>query len=342
MAIWESVLISEVVPDVICNTGGSDIGQWYGPYKTERLAKKWPECARNNADNYAVFASAYWFSQFYGTPNVPKSKNGLLASSDDNQVGDVDASENIYTDVAGASTGDGPAYGDSGYFPDASELNDLANLGKSLQDPPSTLSGIPAQSSPGAAPTQAPGQPISSPACSKNSVAKIPKGFKVDDGNSDANDLLYRMREKLCNNDCSAPRGIQSGSNTISIGQNSGMTDCEINVAVSSDAEAYCYRSYPAVGVQWQECWDATQNIIDQCVAQAPNEGWWNGDHAYQFYKCGYRPRNSDGAAYKHDIQGWLATTEPTCTQECDCSDTVPQRCKCRCVCDDGTARASC
>ena len=145
------------------------------------------------------------------------------------------------------------------------------------------------------------------------------------------------MQQRLL---CTTRRSIKS--NTLSIGQDSGMTDCEINVAVPSDAEAYCYRSYPAVGVQWQECWDATQCIIDQCVAQGSNEGWWNGDHVYQFYKCGYRPSNSNGAAYKHDIQGWLASTEPTCQEDCECSDTVPQKCRCRCVCDDCTARATC
>lgn len=325
-----------------CDTGESVIGNWYGPYKTEKLANRWPQCARNNADNYAVFASAYWFSQFYGTPDVPKSKNGLSANSNDNTVGDVDASFNIYTDVAGASSGNGPAFGDPGYFPDVGELNDMANFGKSLQDPPSTLSAIPAQSSPGSAPTQAPGQPIASPGCNKNKVSSIPKGFIVDDGTSDPDDLLYRIREKLCNNDCSAPRGINPSSNALSIGQNSGMTDCEINIAVSSGAEAYCYRQYPAVGAEWQECWDSTQSIIDKCVAQGPNEGWWNGDHAYQFNKCGYRPLNSNEALYKHNLQGWLAPKAPVCQEDCDCSDTVPVKCKCICRCDDGTAKATC
>jgi hypothetical protein len=99
------------------------------------------------------------------------------------------------------------------------------------------------------------------------------------------------------------------------VAQNSGLTDCEIAIAVSSDAEAYFYRGYPAVGVQWQECWDSTQNIIDTCVAGGPNEGWWNGDHAYQFYQGGYRPRNGNGA--KHgEISGWLETAQPTCAPE--------------------------
>ncbi|KAF1990281.1 hypothetical protein K402DRAFT_226294 [Aulographum hederae CBS 113979] len=132
------------IPDVKCWTGETEVGGWYGPYKTERLAKRWPECARNNADNYAVFASAYWFSKFYGTPDVPTSKSGLSANSNDDQIGNVDASESIYADEAGSSSGNEPAFGDSGYFPDVDQLNHMASVGKSLEDAPETLTSIPA------------------------------------------------------------------------------------------------------------------------------------------------------------------------------------------------------
>jgi hypothetical protein len=229
----------------------------------------------------------------------------------------------IFADVAGSSSGSDIHYGDSGYFPDVNELNDFQTLHFSNLPPDQTA--LPVQASAGAAPTQAPGQPIGSPACAQNQVSSIPQGWKVDDGTSNPNDLLYRIREKICNNDCSAPRGISG--NVYSTAQNSGQTDCEIAVAVSDEAEGYFYRSYPAIGEQWQECWDSTENIINKCVNGGPNNGWWNGDHEYQFYQGGFRAKNGQGA--KHTpIQGSLQTidssqpsptsqpSKPTCTPE--------------------------
>jgi hypothetical protein len=42
------------------------------------------------------------------------------------------------------------------------------------------------------------------------------------------------------------------------------------------------YRQTQSTGVQWQQCWDSTQNIIEKCVTEGPNTGWVNGPAEYQ------------------------------------------------------------
>jgi hypothetical protein len=70
------------------------------------------------------------------------------------------------------------------------------------------------------------------------------------------------------------------------------------------------YRQTQSTGVQWQQCWDSTQNIIEQCVKEGPNTGWVNGPAVQlphsnlltadkkQFYQGGFRQLNDKSAIH--------------------------------------------
>jgi hypothetical protein len=242
------------------------------------LAIKDPPNARNNADNYALYGSAYWFQYYYGIPDVPKSSHGY--SAEDNSTFDTndvpyDGTMSFVLDDGSDSTpGTEINYGDSGYFPDAGEIEQVMSLATAqFRNKPSNLAAWPVQSSIGSAPTQAAAQPIAAPACWHNNVASIPAEMVTDNGNVDPSTLLYSMRQQICSDDCSTPANIPSGVTAVT--QDDSQTDCEIAIGVSSTVEAYMYRTYPAIGVEWQECWDSTQDIINNCIQGGPNKGWW-------------------------------------------------------------------
>lgn len=75
--------------------------------------------------------------------------------------------------------------------------------------------------------------------------------------------------------------------------------ECVIAVALPDNVEAWIYRATAAVDSQWQQCWDATEKIINDCVKNGPNNGWVNGPHPYQYYQTGFRAINPPDA--KHD-----------------------------------------
>lgn len=115
--------------------------------------------------------------------------------------------------------------------------------------------------------------PISQPVCrTQRNLGLIPQDLSMTDGQVSPNSLLYRIRQMICNGTCSVPQGVPS--NDVAIAQNGY---CEISIGVTNTLEAWIYSGFPPVGVEQQECWNSTQSIIDQCVRNQANTGWWNG-----------------------------------------------------------------
>ena len=117
--------------------------------------------------------------------------------------------------------------------------------------------------------------PISDPICRvQENLGSIPQNLTTTDGQVSPNSLLYRIRQMVCNSNCSIPEGIPSSD--VAISQSS--TDyCDISVGVTNTLEAWVYTKFPPTGVEQQECWNSTQNIIERCVQNQANTGWWNG-----------------------------------------------------------------
>lgn len=116
-------------------------------------------------------------------------------------------------------------------------------------------------------------KPIDSPDCMSaglDSKASIPD--VLGGTNADLTDLLYKLRQEVCAGTCStAGPGIPGDVVSID-NSNDG---CELRVALTDKVEAYMYRGSPAVGEQWQQCWDSTDAIINKCVQNSAKKGWW-------------------------------------------------------------------
>lgn len=115
--------------------------------------------------------------------------------------------------------------------------------------------------------------PIASPGCQSRDLPKFPSAIKIDNTSVTPNELLYRLRAKLCSPNCVAPDGVPAKD--VAIVQDDNV--CEISVGVTAEVEAYAYRTTQATGVELQECWDSSAYIIDKCVKNGPYTGWWNG-----------------------------------------------------------------
>ena len=115
-------------------------------------------------------------------------------------------------------------------------------------------------------------KPVSQPSCRTLKLGPIPQNLSTTDGQLSPNSLLYHIRQMVCNGSCSAPQGLPLS--VVAIVKNSA---CEISVGVTNGLEGYVYSSFPPAGVEQQECWNSTQAIIEQCVHNQANTGWWNG-----------------------------------------------------------------
>lgn len=130
----------------------------------------------------------------------------------------------------------------------------------------------------GTTPGTQPASPIADLPCRSNVSPAIPASIPVGGKNVKLDDLLYSIRQQLCAGPCSAPAGVDSKYVAIFQKDIGKATDtCEISVGVTNQVEAYFIRETKPDGVQWQECWDASAKIIDKCVQNGPNTGWWNG-----------------------------------------------------------------
>ncbi|KAI9767671.1 MAG: hypothetical protein M1840_005542 [Geoglossum simile] len=144
-----------------------------------------------------------------------------------------------------------------------------------------------------ATPTR-PADPIDMPTCQDNVVGGAPPMVAINNAGVDLNSLLMMLREVICNDGCSVPPGFDPNAvRTTSTSENA--PDCEIAVGLSDSVEAYVIRNSHSQGEQQPECWDSTEFIINKCVKNGPNTGWWSGEHADQFYQLGVRPLNGEG-----------------------------------------------
>ncbi|KAF2495331.1 hypothetical protein BU16DRAFT_618169 [Lophium mytilinum] len=198
---------------------------------------------------------------------------------------------------------------------------------ESLYPSPTSTPPPPVTSSASSLPTQS-ASPIDKPGCQdasedvKSDLQSLtfPDSIRTPDGkNNKVDDLLYRLRQVVCDGSCAVPEGIDS--KYVAVYQNGG--ECEVSIGLSTTTEIYLYRSiWPGAGPDfnavWQECWDSTDNIIKKCVKNKAKSGWWNGDHVYQFYQGGLRALNDPNAKHSAQtkIESWL---EPP-TEGLDCN----------------------
>jgi hypothetical protein len=105
----------------------------------------------------------------------------------------------------------------------------------------------------------------------------FPDSIRTPDGKDNkVNDLLYRLRQVVCDGSCAVPEGIDS--KYVAVYQSGG--ECEVSIGLSTTTEIYFYRSIwpgnePDFNTVWQECWDSTDNIINKCVKNSAKGGWW-------------------------------------------------------------------
>ncbi|KAI9776492.1 MAG: hypothetical protein M1839_009526 [Geoglossum umbratile] len=142
--------------------------------------------------------------------------------------------------------------------------------------------------------------------CSKNNVQNLPAGLLMGVGAESPNQLLFRMREVLCNNKCEQPANLPSNGQQLtqiypSVGSDK---ECEISIAIQNNIEAWIYRTTPAKDSEQQQCWDATEQIINNCIQNQGNTGWSNGPDDYQFYQVGFRPLNGPGSKHTTKFTG--------------------------------------
>jgi hypothetical protein len=169
----------------------------------------------------------------------------------------------------------------------------------------------PSTSTPTPTPTFTP-SPIESPACQNNAASGVPPKLSAQNAVITPRDLLYRLRQVICTNTCGNPDGIPA----IDVKTYSSGTDCEVAVALPNNVEAWIYRGSPSTGTEWQQCWDSTENIINKCINNDPNTGWWNGPDYGQFYQVGFRPLNGQGSKHdafdgNHYLDAWEPPIKP-------------------------------
>ncbi|KAM0813307.1 hypothetical protein AB5N19_13300 [Seiridium cardinale] len=187
-------------------------------------------------------------------------------------------------------------------------------------------------------PTQSAG-PIDKPGCQdapdsvKSDLAQWTtkgNGIRLTDGSyHPANDVLYMVREVVCDGSCKAPSAIDS--KYVAVYQKDGL--CEVSVALSSTTELFVNRDTWPDGNDddfdtiWQQCWDSTQNIIDKCVSNQAKVGWWNGDHVYQFYEAGVRSLNDPNAHHTQNgisLGSYLEPSTEGLSCKTDCCGYLP------------------
>ncbi|CRK38099.1 hypothetical protein BN1723_004342 [Verticillium longisporum] len=188
--------------------------------------------------------------------------------------------------------------------------------------------------------------PIDEPACvDANDAVKedlsrwTTRGTAILLGGSatSVNELLYKLRQTVCDGTCKAPDGVDS--KYVAVYKNNGA--CEASIAVSSEVVVYVNSDmWPEnnnnFNTTWQQCWDSIENIIDKCVDNQAKSGWWNGNQVYQFYKAGVRQLNDPDAHHtKNNINIDSYLMPPTdglfCGKDCHGFIPNPQWCQDNC-----------
>ncbi|KAL9621816.1 MAG: hypothetical protein Q9160_003789 [Pyrenula sp. 1 TL-2023] len=120
--------------------------------------------------------------------------------------------------------------------------------------------------------------------------------YKGDGGVMDTNQILFKMRERFCSNDCDIPKGGFPWD-AVSVQAEGGKRDarCEVSIGVEGGIEIYMSRDRSVNSVEEaNNCWDSTAHIINDCIRDTAREGWQNGvDPAPGFYQAGIRKLNN-------------------------------------------------
>ncbi|KAI4861723.1 hypothetical protein F4820DRAFT_464437 [Hypoxylon rubiginosum] len=140
-----------------------------------------------------------------------------------------------------------------------------------------------------------------------------------DSSHATPREILYMMRETLCNDKCENPQYIQTKSVKTTKKGNDG---CEIAIALSGNIEAWAVRDAHSRGEQWQDCWDSLANATEKCTNMNEQDGhatgWVNGPDDYEYFQIGYRALNSHGALHGAFGDGdglpqWCGDAKPKC-----------------------------
>ncbi|KAI0836640.1 hypothetical protein F5Y06DRAFT_100307 [Hypoxylon sp. FL0890] len=166
------------------------------------------------------------------------------------------------------------------------------------------------------------GSPSKNPTCGDRasvglSMYTLLGHHQISDGaNATPREILYMIRETLCNNKCENPAKIPSQSVKAT---KKGTDGCEIAVALTANMEAWAVRDLASTGDEWQDCWDSLANATERCTDMTQNAtGWVNGPDDYEFFQIGYRALNGQGSLHSQfsgndALPQWCGDSKPKC-----------------------------
>ncbi|KAI1381030.1 hypothetical protein F4677DRAFT_462136 [Hypoxylon crocopeplum] len=166
------------------------------------------------------------------------------------------------------------------------------------------------------------GSPANNPTCGSKASTGLAQYVLLghhqinDSANATPRQILYMMRETLCNDKCENPQYIQTKSVKTTQKGNDG---CEISIALTGNMEAWAVRDTHSQGDQWQDCWDSFANATDKCATMDTDAtGWVNGPDDYEFFQIGYRSLNAQGALHSQfsaddALPQWCGNDKPKC-----------------------------
>ena len=142
----------------------------------------------------------------------------------------------------------------------------------------------------------APSSPTSQPIPSDVSIGQgsplnsnFPKYWIMEDNSKpDVKNILYRARDKACQNICDASTLESIPSQFVRANRVSD-TGCQYAIKVANTKELYFYTTQSG-----QNCYDATAKIIDNTGGQK-DAGWINGPSYGEFYQAGIHDINTKG-----------------------------------------------
>ncbi|KAF4637554.1 hypothetical protein G7Y89_g527 [Cudoniella acicularis] len=130
--ITQTMVVKDLLSDPVTPTGV----RTYGPRLCEKLAARFPSFAGNNADNYAWYATAKYFSNIFGLPNTP-----TFSLTNDTDQPDVGPFLDVLDATDDSSLNNSVVL--SGYVPDGQEIKDVLSFAQSFKNFPSNLSAHP-------------------------------------------------------------------------------------------------------------------------------------------------------------------------------------------------------
>ncbi|XXH03994.1 hypothetical protein Hte_010403 [Hypoxylon texense] len=170
------------------------------------------------------------------------------------------------------------------------------------------------------------GSPANNPTCGSRELEGLGSSILLghhqinDSSHATPREILYMMRETLCNDRCENPQWIRSQSVKAT---KKGSDGCEISIALTGSMEAWAVRDTHSQGEQWQDCWDSLANATDKCTDMDSQKGghatgWVNGPDDYEFFQIGYRALNGPSSLHSSfapsdALPQWCGDAKPKC-----------------------------